>query len=314
MPSSRSPSPAEHAGDEAGGDQERALDQEVEQRGDEARADAGQREVDVDAFRRGDADPVLILHRPVKLDRFVEERRPGWAGLEALLPRRGREARAPRAGAACAVSAASIGRPRPISPSRAGHSRTSRSRGGSSGSSPTVARPSTRDQGSRRSLWWFLSTGYWRRVLSGRGRWSPRWCCCSGRSRSRLCGRSTIRQRRSAWCRPSSRAWSSRAAGPTRRAAADAGGAGGRDLHEQHPRDVRVGRRRHLRGAGHGRGADLQRRLHRRGPRPLDRERLERRGSWSSSLAARRARAVVHRRRRRAPACGSAGRWSSPGR
>ena len=249
----------------------------------------------------------------VKLDRFVEERRPGWTGLEELLrdagakPERLGPERLRRLGSLYRAAAADLAFARRAFP----HDPVTRrlERLVLDGRQAVYA-----DQGARRSVWWFLATGYWRRVLRAAvGARSPRSCCCSRRSRSRRCGRSTTPPRRSAWCPPQFQG----AAEPGGRAGRAERGRPGRaverDLHEQHPRDVPGDRRRHLRRAGHGRGADLQRRLHRRDPRPDGRERLERRASWSSSsrTACSSCRASPSRPR---PGCGSAGRWWSPGR
>ena len=82
-------------------------------------------ELDVDALRRRDPQPVLILHLPVKLDRFLEEREPGWTGLEALLREAG--AKPERLGpSGCAASGASTAPRRRTSRSRAAPTRRTR--------------------------------------------------------------------------------------------------------------------------------------------------------------------------------------------
>ncbi len=195
--------PTEHAGDEPGGDHERALDQQVEERGDETRADPGQPELDVDAFRRRDPDPVLILHRGVKLDRFVEERRPGWTGLEALLrtagakPERLGPERLRRLGSLYRAAAADLAFARRAFPH-----------------DPVTRRLERLVADGRQAVYADQARaarcgGSCDRVLAAHpgaavGARSRRWCCCSRRSRSRRSGRSTTRPRRSAWCRPSS--------------------------------------------------------------------------------------------------------------
>ena len=70
-------------------DQQRVLDDQVERERHEARAEAGQRERELDAFRRGDRADVLILHRCVNLERFEAERAGSWTALEAALRRAG---------------------------------------------------------------------------------------------------------------------------------------------------------------------------------------------------------------------------------
>jgi uncharacterized membrane protein SpoIIM required for sporulation len=100
----------------------------------------------------------------VKLDRFVEERRPGWTGLEALLrsagakPERLGPERLRRLGSLYRAAAADLAFARRAFP----HDPVTRrlERLVADGRQAVYA-----DQGSRRSLWWFLSTGYWQRVL-----------------------------------------------------------------------------------------------------------------------------------------------------
>jgi uncharacterized membrane protein SpoIIM required for sporulation len=99
----------------------------------------------------------------VKLDRFVEERLPGWTGLDALLreagakPERLGPARLRRLGSLYRAAAADLAFARRAYPN-----------------DPVTRRLEQRvvearqavyaDAGARRSLWWFLTTGYWRRV------------------------------------------------------------------------------------------------------------------------------------------------------
>jgi uncharacterized membrane protein SpoIIM required for sporulation len=100
----------------------------------------------------------------VKLDRFVEERRPGWTGLEELLrsagakPERLRPERLRELGSLYRAAAADLAFARRAFP----HDPVTRrlERLVVDGRQAVYA-----DQGARRSLWWFLSTGYWRRVL-----------------------------------------------------------------------------------------------------------------------------------------------------
>ena len=100
----------------------------------------------------------------MKLDRFVEERRPGWAGLEALLrsagekPERLGPERLRRLGGLYRAAAADLAFARRAFPHEPVTRRLERLV--ADGRQAVYA-----DQGSRRSLWWFLSTGYWRRVL-----------------------------------------------------------------------------------------------------------------------------------------------------
>ena len=100
----------------------------------------------------------------MKLDRFVEERRPGWTGLEELLrsagakPERLGPERLRRLGSLYRAAAADLAFARRAFP----HDPVTRrlERLVVEGRQAVYA-----DQGSRRSLWWFLSTGYWHRVL-----------------------------------------------------------------------------------------------------------------------------------------------------
>jgi uncharacterized membrane protein SpoIIM required for sporulation len=100
----------------------------------------------------------------VKLDRFVEERRPGWTGLEALLrsagakPERLAPARLRELGRLYRAAAADLAFARRAFP----HDPVTRrlERLVVEGRQAVYS-----DHGARRSLWWFLSTGYWRRVV-----------------------------------------------------------------------------------------------------------------------------------------------------
>jgi uncharacterized membrane protein SpoIIM required for sporulation len=60
------------------------LDDEVDERGGEARPDSGEGQLEVDTFGRGDPQSILILHT-VNLERFVAERRPDWDELDGLV-------------------------------------------------------------------------------------------------------------------------------------------------------------------------------------------------------------------------------------
>ena len=100
----------------------------------------------------------------MKLDRFVEERRPGWTGLEALLREGGAkpERLGPnglrRLGSLYRAAAADLAFARRAFPHDPVTRRLERL--------VVDARQAVyADQGPRRSLWWFLTTGYWRRVL-----------------------------------------------------------------------------------------------------------------------------------------------------
>ena len=100
----------------------------------------------------------------MKLDRFVEERRPGWTGLEELLqtagakPERLGPERLRQLGSLYRSAAADLAFARRAFP----HDPVTRrlERLVVDGRQAVYA-----DQGARRSLWWFLSTGYWRRIL-----------------------------------------------------------------------------------------------------------------------------------------------------
>ena len=100
----------------------------------------------------------------MKLDRFVEERQPGWTGLEELLrhagakPERLGPERLRRLGGLYRSAAADLAFARRAFP----HDPVTRrlERLVVDGRQAVYA-----DQGARRSVWWFLATGYWRRVL-----------------------------------------------------------------------------------------------------------------------------------------------------
>ncbi len=100
----------------------------------------------------------------MKLVRFVEEREPGWTGLEALLreagakPERLGPERLRRLGGLYRAAAADLAFARRAYPSDPVTRRLERLV--VDGRQAVYA-----DQGARRSLGWFLSTGYWRRVL-----------------------------------------------------------------------------------------------------------------------------------------------------
>jgi len=100
----------------------------------------------------------------VKLDRFVEERQPGWTGLEELLrhagakPERLGPERLRRLGGLYRAAAADLAFARRAFPHDPVTRRLERLVVG--GRQAVYA-----DQGARRSVWWFLATGYWRRVL-----------------------------------------------------------------------------------------------------------------------------------------------------
>jgi uncharacterized membrane protein SpoIIM required for sporulation len=100
----------------------------------------------------------------VKLDRFVEERQPGWTGLEELLrhagakPERLGPERLRRLGGLYRAAAADLAFARRAFP----HDPVTRrlERLVVDGRQAVYA-----DQGARRSVWWFLATGYWSRVV-----------------------------------------------------------------------------------------------------------------------------------------------------
>ena len=100
----------------------------------------------------------------MKLDRFVEERQPGWTGLEELLRRAGAKPerlgpeRLRRLGGLYRAAAADLAFARRAFPHDPVTRRLERL--------VVDARQAVyADTGARRSLWWFLTTGYWRRVL-----------------------------------------------------------------------------------------------------------------------------------------------------
>jgi uncharacterized membrane protein SpoIIM required for sporulation len=100
----------------------------------------------------------------VKLDRFVDERQPGWTGLEELLREAGAkpERLGPnglrRLGGLYRAAAADLAFARRAFPHDPVTGRLERL--------VVDARQAVyADQGARRSLRWFLTTGYWRRVL-----------------------------------------------------------------------------------------------------------------------------------------------------
>lgn len=100
----------------------------------------------------------------MKLDRFVEERRPGWTGLEDLLHEAGAkpERLGPNAlrrlGGLYRAAAADLALARRAFPHDPVTRRLERL--------VVEARQAVyADQGGRRSLRWFLTTGYWRRIL-----------------------------------------------------------------------------------------------------------------------------------------------------
>ncbi len=87
---------AQHAEGQAQREDDHRLYAQVDHDGDEPRAEAGHHDIDVDALRRGDAQPVLVLHDrqatggpPVNLPGFVAERRARWDELRALVERAG---------------------------------------------------------------------------------------------------------------------------------------------------------------------------------------------------------------------------------
>ena len=122
-----------------------------------------ERQLDVDAFRRRDPHPVLILHRSVKLDRFLEEREAGWTSLRSLLdeagakPERLGPVRLRRLGSLYRAAAADLAFARRAYPHEPVTRRLERL--------VIDARQLVySDAGPRRSLRAFLSRGYWQRV------------------------------------------------------------------------------------------------------------------------------------------------------
>ena len=154
------------------------LDREVDPARDEARADAGQRQLDLDALGRRDRQPVLErdrcgaadvvgAHTPSRrwtpIASRASAKRAGTSSPRSCArPARGPSGWAPRR---CCGSAGATAPPPPTSRSRAGCSPATRSRGGSSGWSPRRARASTRPSRGAARCARFLATGYWQRVL-----------------------------------------------------------------------------------------------------------------------------------------------------
>ena len=148
------------------GDQQRALDREVDQRGAEARADAGQAQLELDALRRRDRPGVLILHRAVNLDaRSRPSEGRGWERLDALLRAVARAARAARARRRAGAGRALPAAPRPTSRTRAGASPATRSWRGSRRLRGARARRGLRaGLAARAACGASSSRGYWQRL------------------------------------------------------------------------------------------------------------------------------------------------------
>ena len=75
--------------DDGDRNQQHGLDQQVDDRRDEARRGAREREAHLDTLRRGDRQTVVVLHA-MNLARFVSERRSGWEELDRLVVQAGR--------------------------------------------------------------------------------------------------------------------------------------------------------------------------------------------------------------------------------
>ena len=248
----------------------------------------------------------------MKLDRFLEEREPGWTGLEELLreagakPERLGPERLRRLGSLYRAAAADLAFARRAFPHDPVTRRLERL--------VVDARQAVyADAGARRSLRWFLTRGYWQRV-----RERP-WALAA--ALLMLFGPMALA---AVWAIddpaaaigvvPAEFQGAAEPGGGTRQPQRRRpGGALERDLHQQHPRHVPGDRGRDPRRARDRGGDDLQRRLHRRDRRADDRERLERRAAAASSsrTACSSSRAS---RSPRAPGCGSAGRSSIRGR
>ena len=250
------------------------------------------------------------------VDRFTRERAAGWDELPRLVRAAGPRPQRLGIGARCCGSAAATARPRRTSRSRAGCSPAIRSRGGSSGSSPTPARASTRPSRAAASLRSFLA----HRLLAA--------ACSSGRCAlalalallfvpMALAAVWAVDDPAAALGIVPGRVPGGGRAGRRRRRPVDR--RGGRrfssaDLHQQHPRDVPGRGRRHPARARHRGGDDLQRRAssaRSSGSRSRTARSTSCCGSCSRTACSSSPASSVSCRGR---ACGWAGRSSTPGR
>ena len=127
-------------------DDDRDLDDRVEEAGDEAGADTGEHELERDALRRRDRHAVVEEH-VTNLDEFVRDRTPTWTELEQLVDRGRQLARAARRRRACCASARATARSPPTSRSPAGVFPPTRSSAGSNGSPSAAGTRSTTRRG-----------------------------------------------------------------------------------------------------------------------------------------------------------------------
>ena len=227
------------------------MDREVDRARDEARADAGQRELELHALGRRDAPPVLVLHGggatglvalillpAMDADRFTQERQAGWAELATLVRRRAKPQRlGPDALLRLGAPLPRRGR-RPRARPAALPGRPGR-RAGSSGSSLAARQAVYADEPRRRSLRSVLhhaATGG--ACASGPSLLGSRSRCCSCPMRARR-GLGARRPGRGA--RPRARAIPGRHRAGRRHGPISARRGGGvleRGLHQQHPGHV----------------------------------------------------------------------------
>ena len=297
------------------GHDENDLDRQVDERSRAPRADAREGQLELDPLGRRDREAILVVHSPVNVRAFTAERKPGWTELERARgpcrPAR-QSASAPRSCAAWEPSTAPVP---PTSRWPAGRSRRSAS---SPSSRPRRARATAR-------LRVPDAPALVRRVrhhrLLAAGRRAAGFC--SLLSAALLFGSGASRGRRGRSRDPGAAAGLVPCAVPKRDRARAA---------RHRPRALRRTRRRRCRaeiftnnirvtllafaggitvGLGTRPRCCSQRRAARRRRRARDR-RGQRRAVLRARHGARRARAVVHRRRGRGRACASAGRSSSP--
>ena len=242
----------------------------------------------------------------MKLDRFVAEREPGWTSLRTLLrdagtkPERLDPAQLRRLGGLYRAAAADLAFARRAFPHDPVTRQLERL--------VIDARQAVyADSGARRSLRWFLTRGYWQRV-----RERP-WALATA-----LVLLFAPMVLAAVWAIDDPAAAigvvPAQFQGAAEPGSGGAGALSGGDeaalSSEIFTNNIRVTFLAIAGGIFGGLGTaavtDLQRRLHRRDPRPDDRERLERRAA-AAGPAPRGARAVVHRRRRRGGAADRVG-------
>ena len=84
------------AGHEHEDEHEHGLQHEVDRPGDEARADAGERNLQRHSLRGAQGDLIVQIHGSVNLNTFIRERSPDWAALERDAAAQPGAPRAPR--------------------------------------------------------------------------------------------------------------------------------------------------------------------------------------------------------------------------